>query len=115
MNIYIILQTIEFELKRAESREAEKSEKVAKVEEELAAVNELNVSTEEKRERRDKLKAKLEADLTKHKKQGLKQDKVLFVAFYILLNLAEDVNVERKMIKKDIVFYLIREDVELIL
>ena len=97
-------------MKRAESREAEKSEKVAKVEEDLATVNDQDISIDEKRERREKIKAKLEADMLKHKKQVLKQDKVLFVAFYILLNLAEDVSVERKMIKKDIIFYLIREE-----
>ena len=107
--VNIEFQAIEFELKRAESREAERSEKRTKIEEELAAVNELNIATEEKRDQREKLKYKLETDALKHKKQILKQDKVLFVAFYILLNLAEDVNVERKMIKKDIIFYLIRK------
>jgi hypothetical protein len=30
----------------------------------------------------------------------LKPEKSLFISFYILLNLAEDVNTERKMIKK---------------
>ena len=31
------------------------------------------------------------------------QDRVLFVAFYVLLNLAEDVTVERKMVKKGLI------------
>ena len=35
-----------------------------------------------------------------------KQDKLLFVAFYILLNLAEDPAVEKKMVKKDLIVYL---------
>jgi len=35
-----------------------------------------------------------------------KQDKCLFVGFYILINLAEDVTVERKMIKKGLIDYL---------
>ena len=38
-----------------------------------------------------------------------KQDKLLFVAFYILLNLAEDPTVERKMLKKDLVNQLNRK------
>lgn len=36
-----------------------------------------------------------------------KQDKVLFVCFYILINLAEDISVERKMIKKDLILHLL--------
>lgn len=36
-----------------------------------------------------------------------KQDKLLFVAFYILLNLAEDVTIEKKMIKKELINHLI--------
>lgn len=96
-------------MKRAESREIEKAEKAAKIEEELLNLNEEKISGEEKRERREKLRSKLDADAAKHKKQVLKQDKVLFTAFYILLNLAEDLNVERKMIKKDIIPYLVRK------
>jgi len=39
----------------------------------------------------------------KRVKQTRQQDKVFFVGFYILLNLAEDVSVEKKMIKKDLI------------
>mmetsp|Transcript_18844 Transcript_18844/g.45016 ORF Transcript_18844/g.45016 Transcript_18844/m.45016 type:complete len:791 (+) Transcript_18844:200-2572(+) len=48
-----------------------------------------------------------------------KQDRLLYVAFYLLLNLAEDVAVERKMKKKNIVVYLVkmldRANVELLI
>jgi hypothetical protein len=37
-----------------------------------------------------------------------KQDRMLYLCFYMLLNLAEDVSVERKMKKKNIVPHLIR-------
>ncbi|KAJ2999415.1 Kinesin-associated protein 3 [Globomyces sp. JEL0801] len=36
-----------------------------------------------------------------------KQDQLLFVSFHLLLNLAEDLNIEVKMIKRDIVKYLV--------
>ncbi|KAJ3412303.1 Kinesin-associated protein 3 [Chytridiales sp. JEL 0842] len=36
-----------------------------------------------------------------------KQDQLLFVCFHLLLNLAEDLNIEVKMIKRDIVNYLL--------
>ncbi|KAI9356221.1 kinesin-associated protein-domain-containing protein [Zopfochytrium polystomum] len=36
-----------------------------------------------------------------------KQDQLLFVCFHLLLNLAEDVNIEVKMVKRDIVRYLL--------
>eukprot|EP00976_Prorocentrum_cordatum_P117972 1196393-Prorocentrum_minimum.AAC.3 len=35
-----------------------------------------------------------------------KQDKLLYVCLYLLLNLAEDVNIERKMKKRNVVVYL---------
>ncbi|MEW5306391.1 MAG: hypothetical protein WDW36_008859 [Sanguina aurantia] len=48
-----------------------------------------------------------------------KQDRLLYIAFYMLLNLAEDVEVERKMKKKNIVVYLVkmleRSNVELLI
>lgn len=102
------LKTIEFELKRAESREAERAEKQAAYEEELRQLSaEEDLSSEERKHKRDKLKRNLDADATKHVKLVQKQDKLLFVAFYILLNLAEDLSVEKKMIKKDVVLYLV--------
>jgi len=47
------------------------------------------------------------------------QDRLLYLSFYMLLNLAEDVGVERKMKKKNIVVYLVkmldRSNVELLI
>ena len=45
-----------------------------------------------------------ERKMTKHLIR--KQDKLLFVCFHILLNLAEDVTIEKKMVKKSISGYL---------
>ena len=42
-------------------------------------------------------------DESRRAKQVRLQDRVFFVGFFILLNLAEDVNVERKMVKKDLI------------
>ncbi|KAI8809755.1 kinesin-associated protein-domain-containing protein [Cladochytrium replicatum] len=48
-----------------------------------------------------------------------KQDQLLFVSFHLLLNLAEDLNIEVKMIKRDIIKYLMimldRKTVELLI
>jgi DUF1009 family protein len=48
-----------------------------------------------------------------------KQDRLLYAAFYLLLNLAEDVSVERKMKKKNVTVYLVkmldRANVELLI
>jgi Kinesin-associated protein (KAP) len=48
-----------------------------------------------------------------------KQDRLLYICFYLLLNVAEDVNIERKMKKKNITVYLVkmldRSNVELLI
>eukprot|EP00232_Nephroselmis_pyriformis_P016886 CAMPEP_0182884136 /NCGR_PEP_ID=MMETSP0034_2-20130328/18803_1 /TAXON_ID=156128 /ORGANISM="Nephroselmis pyriformis, Strain CCMP717" /LENGTH=702 /DNA_ID=CAMNT_0025017309 /DNA_START=48 /DNA_END=2152 /DNA_ORIENTATION=+ len=48
-----------------------------------------------------------------------KQDRLLYVCFYMLLNLSEDVSVERKMKKKNVTVYLVkmleRNNVELLI
>lgn len=48
-----------------------------------------------------------------------KQDRLLYYAFYLLLNLAEDITIERKMRKLNVVEYLIqcldRSNVDLLL
>jgi len=47
-----------------------------------------------------------ENDNIKGKLYQQKQEKMCFVAFYILLNVAEDIGVERKMLNKDLMGYL---------
>jgi hypothetical protein len=44
-----------------------------------------------------------EKESAMHQMMIQKQDKLLFVGFYILLNLAEDLSVERKMVKKQLI------------
>jgi hypothetical protein len=55
----------------------------------------------------EKIKQDKEKEMLKFLKQSKKQDKMLFVAFYILLNLAEDIVVERKMLRKNLIDSLI--------
>jgi hypothetical protein len=55
----------------------------------------------------EKIKLDKEKEILKFVKQSKKQDKMLFVAFYILLNLAEDIVVERKMLRKNLIDSLI--------
>jgi hypothetical protein len=53
-------------------------------------------------------KADLDKEVKKFNLMIGKQDKMLFIAFTILLNLAEDSSIERKMKKRKIVTYLVR-------
>ena len=49
------------------------------------------------------------ADPMEEKRQRLamrKQEKLLYVCFHVLLNLAEEPDIERKMTKRDIIGYL---------
>jgi len=50
----------------------------------------------------------LEKEVKKLNKMILKQDKVLYIAFNTLLNLADDPKVEKKMVKRNIVGLLVR-------
>ena len=50
----------------------------------------------------ERIKKERDKESKRERKTQKKQDKLLFVAFYILLNLAEDVAVERKMLKKQL-------------
>ena len=56
----------------------------------------------------DKARRKRRADDAKQKLLRVKEDKMLFVAFHILINLAEDVNVEKKMVKKSLIDSLLK-------
>jgi hypothetical protein len=51
----------------------------------------------------EKIRKLREKDNQKHYGMIRKQDKLLFVSFYILLNLAEDLIVEKKMMKKQLI------------
>lgn len=101
------LKTVEFELRRAETRELDAVDKAAKYERDMLKLNaDENLTNEERKSKREAMKSRAETDAGKARKQQQRQDKVLFVAFYLLLNLAEDLGVEKKMIKKDVVKFL---------
>eukprot|EP00330_Aristerostoma_sp_ATCC50986_P011681 CAMPEP_0114578288 /NCGR_PEP_ID=MMETSP0125-20121206/2849_1 /TAXON_ID=485358 ORGANISM="Aristerostoma sp., Strain ATCC 50986" /NCGR_SAMPLE_ID=MMETSP0125 /ASSEMBLY_ACC=CAM_ASM_000245 /LENGTH=134 /DNA_ID=CAMNT_0001768251 /DNA_START=221 /DNA_END=625 /DNA_ORIENTATION=- len=58
--------------------------------------------------KRKQLEAELDKDLKKFNKLIFKQDKLFFVCFNLLLNLANDFRIEKKMVKRNIVAYLVR-------
>lgn len=101
----IYLQAIEFECVRIEHRETEMNEKMTKLSAEIKAVkyNRNDMSEEEHTKYVLKLKRNKQKEEYYYGVMCRKQDKLLFVAFYILLNLAEDPTVERKMLKKDLI------------
>ena len=57
------------------------------------------VETGDEQAGRDRVQKLRENDKVKQIVQSKKQEKMLFVAFYLLLNLAEDVSVEKKNVK----------------
>jgi hypothetical protein len=77
----VTLKIVEFEIKRHELRVQE--------EQSLDATSD-----------------KLEREKKRNKKRMKKQDQLLYVCFSVLLNLAEDIHTERKMVKRKIVALL---------
>jgi hypothetical protein len=99
----LTMKAIEFELKRTELRDAENAQREKDLQEELARAKDSPDSAsivEKARKVRDR-------ETAKQRQFMRKQDKLLFVGFYVLLNLAEDVTVEKKMIKKSLIPQLI--------
>ena len=98
----LTLKAIEYEVKRWEHRAEEKEEKEATYADIISRARE----TGDELAAQDRVKKLRENDRVKQRVQHRKQEKMLFIAFYLLINLAEDVNVERKMVNKDLLVYL---------
>lgn len=96
----LTMKAIEFEVKRTELREAERVQREEALTNELAAAKDNPLEYPKVLER---VKKQREREVTRQKQFIRKQDRLLFVGFYILLNLAEDANVERKMLKKGLI------------
>lgn len=92
---------MEFELRRSELRETEKREREARFEADVKAAAKME-SPDESRAAIEKLRKSRDKEARKYSQSVHKQDRVFFVALYILYNLAEDVATERKMVKKDL-------------
>ena len=88
-------------MKRAEVREQEALEREQELNAQISRAKESDPSNYTAAV--DKVRRLREKDSMKQKAFQRKQDKLLFVGFYILLNLAEDLSVERKMIKKGLI------------
>lgn len=101
----LTMDLIDLETKRTEHRAAEENISPSMVAQKAleASVGQVKLTEREK-----KLLALIQ-----------KQDRLLYICFYMLLNLAEDVQVEKKMKKKNIVVYLVkmldRSNVELLI
>ncbi|KAE9359169.1 Kinesin-associated protein 3 [Phytophthora fragariae] len=92
----ITLKIVEFELKRHQLRLEE--EKLLE-----AAAN--GAPTGDAQSTEDVL-TKLDREKKRNTKRMKKQDQLLYVCFSVLLNLAEDIHTERKMVKRKIVQFL---------
>lgn len=96
----LTLKAVEYEIKRAEHLEAERKQQDADLDVEVAKAKEEGRNVQDII---DNFRSERERENRKQKRLAKKQDKLLFVAFYILINLAEDVVVQRKMIKKQLI------------
>ncbi|CAM9329038.1 unnamed protein product [Ectocarpus sp. 4 AP-2014] len=92
----ITLKIVELEVQRAQHRQEEKRKRSAEVEKALreARGNDAQTATVRRRAEREEAKQKV---------QTKRQDKLLFVGLHILINLAEEVSTERKMVRKGLV------------
>ncbi|GIL78094.1 hypothetical protein Vretimale_7500 [Volvox reticuliferus] len=101
----LTMDLVDLEIKRTEHRAAEEGISPAMVAQKALEASQGQVTLSE---REKKLLALIQ-----------KQDRLLYIAFYMLLNLSEDIEVERKMKKKNIVVYLVkmleRSNVELLI
>jgi len=101
----LTMDLIDLEIKRTEHRAAEEGISPAMVAQKAL---DASTGTVQLSDREKKLLALIQ-----------KQDRLLYLCFYMLLNLAEDVGVEKKMKKKNVVVYLVkmldRSNVELLI
>ena len=108
-HFYILNQAIEFEIKRTKLRDEERVAKELKYDAEVEAARvecKGDLRAEAYLEVVERIRNAREKDAKKERKLLKKQDRVLFAGFYVLLNLAEDFSVERKMVKKDLIPFL---------
>jgi len=99
---FLTLKAIEYEVRRWDSKSEEKEEKEMK----YKTIIERARETGDEAAGQDRVQKLRENERVKQRVQHKKQEKMLFVAFYLLINLAEDVGVERKMMNKDLLAYL---------
>jgi hypothetical protein len=98
----LTMKVVEYEVRRWDHREEERLRKEEEYEEILQRAREEGEETSAL----SRVRRLREADKLKTKILQLKSEKMLFVAFYILINLAEDVVVERKMLNKGLLLQL---------
>lgn len=104
----LTMRSLELELKRLSLRETEKLSFDKEISLEISRTKKSSdfSSSEEKEQILEKLRIKREKENLKFQVFVRKQEKLFFVGFYVLLNLAEDISVERKMIKKGLITML---------
>ena len=99
------MKVIDLEVKRHALRMQE-MDKLAAIAQKQAMGEECDPADDPRKSSRKGTPVDLARERKKTKLIMRKQEKLLFVCFHVLLNLAEDVQVERKMVKRKIVQYL---------
>lgn len=105
----LTMKVIEYELKRYESYEQELNIVKSNFDNEISKINTIQDSSNqyENFKHNERLVQMKSRDTKRLLDMKNKQEKLLFIAFYILRNLATDIHVERKMLKKDLLQFII--------
>ena len=102
------MKIIEYQIQRFDLRMAEYQEKEKQSTfKEISSLTSLVVACKNPKQQ-EQLRAEQDKELKKFNKMILKQDKLFYICFNILLNLADDFKIEKKMMKRNVVGYLVR-------
>ncbi len=101
----LTMKALELQVNRTEHRKIEQQTKEEIWNLELKQARE--IGGEEGLDRVDKIRMDKAKDIKTQRNIAVKENKLMFVALHVLINLAEDVTVERKMIKKNLIESLI--------
>lgn len=99
----VTMKIIELEIQRSLHREEERKKRHGEYEKTVKTDTRPGSGVAETAR---KLMDKIEKEDMKDKIRTRQQDKLLFVCFHVLINLAEDSSAERKMVKKNLIVHL---------
>lgn len=100
----LTMKAVDFEVRRLEQRLYDRTLRQERWDAQAAKVtSDRTTSGREKEDALERIRKQRAKEDKKLSRLAIKQGRVLFVEFYVLFNLAEDVSVERKMVKKDLI------------
>jgi len=100
----LTMKAVDFEVRRLEQRLYDRTLRHERWDAQaVKAASDKNTSDRDKEAALERIRKQRTREDKKLARLATKQGRALFVEFYVLFNLAEDVSVERKMVKKDLI------------